>query len=150
MTARAADDAFDLQRFVEAQNPVYDQVLRELRAGSKASHWMWFVFPQVAGLGYSAMTQRYAISGRAEAEAYLRHAVLGPRLRECTALATGVEGRTAHEIFGSPDDLKFRSCMTLFAQAAARGSVFARALRDCCDRHADAATLRLLAGWPGQ
>lgn len=143
-------DAFDLQRFVDAQAPVFDTVCAELRAGRKASHWMWFVFPQLRGLGHSAMAERYGIASLAEARAYLDHPLLGPRLQECTRLVLQVQGRGLHDIFGSPDDLKFRSCMTLFAQAAAQGSVFARALRDCCDRHADAATLRLLAGWPGQ
>ena len=137
-------DPHELQRFVEAQDRVYSRVVTELRAGRKTSHWMWFVFPQVAGLGYSAMTQRYAISGRAEAEAYLRHAVLGPRLRECTALATGVEGRTAHEIFGSPDDLKFRSSMTLFAAVADDAAVFQAALDKYYNGAADSETLKRL------
>jgi uncharacterized protein (DUF1810 family) len=122
------DDPFDQQRFVDAQAPVYEQVLRELRAGRKQSHWMWFVFPQIAGLGYSPMAVRYAISDREEAAAYDAHPVLGARLRECTALVNQVEGRTAHQIFGSPDDLKFRSCMTLFSLCAADARVFQDAL----------------------
>jgi uncharacterized protein (DUF1810 family) len=121
-------DPFDLQRFVDAQAPVYEQVLREMRAGRKTSHWMWFVFPQVAGLGYSAMAQRYAISSGDEAIAYVDHPVLGPRLRECTAIVNAIEGRTAHQVFGSPDDVKFRSCMTLFAECAPQPDVFREAL----------------------
>ena len=93
-------------------------------AGHKTSHWMWFVFPQIAGLGFSAMAQRYAISGRDEARAYDAHPVLGPRLRECTGLVNAVEGRNVHQIFGSPDDMKFRSCMTLFAECAEDAQVF--------------------------
>ena len=142
-------DAFDLQRFVDAQAPVFDTACAELRAGRKASHWMWFVFPQLRGLGHSAMAERYGIASLAEARAYLDHPLLGPRLQACTRLVLQVQGRGLHDIFGSPDDLKFGSCMTLFAQAAAKGSVFAQALRDCCDGHADAATLRLLAESPG-
>jgi uncharacterized protein (DUF1810 family) len=113
------EDRFDLQRFVKAQAGVYEQVCAELRAGRKRSHWMWFVFPQIQGLGSSPMAVRYAISGLEEARGYLEHAVLGPRLRECTGIVCGVEGRTVGEIFGYPDDLKFHSSMTLFARAAA-------------------------------
>src|SRR3954469_25755775 len=109
------NDPYDLQRFIEAQAPVYERVCQELRDGRKTSHWMWFVFPQIAGLGLSSMSQRYAIRDRDEARAYDAHPVLGPRLRECTALVNAVEGRTAHQIFGSPDDVKFRSSMTLFS-----------------------------------
>jgi uncharacterized protein (DUF1810 family) len=108
-----------LSRFVEAQEGVYERALQELRRGRKATHWMWFVFPQLAGLGHSEMARRYGISSLEEAQAYLRHPVLGPRLRECTAAACGVEGRSAYGIFGSPDDLKFRSSMTLFLRAGA-------------------------------
>src|SRR3974390_3102694 len=110
----AMTDPFDLERFVDAQAPVYRQVLSELSHGRKQSHWMWFVFPQLAGLGHSAMAQRYALSSRKEAVAYLGHAILGPRLQECTALVNAVEGQTIRQILGSPDDLKFRSSMTLF------------------------------------
>ena len=109
-------DPYNLQRFVEAQNPVIDQVRGELRAGCKRSHWMWFVFPQISGLGASPMAKRYAIASLAEAKAYLQHPVLGARLRECTQLVTETEGRTIEEIFGHPDDLKFRSSITLFAK----------------------------------
>src|SRR5690606_16550261 len=107
--------ADDLERFVEAQNRVYDTVRAELAAGRKRTHWMWFIFPKLRGLGFSATAHYYGIASRAEAEAYARHPILGPRLRECTSLVLGVDGKTAHQIFGSPDDLKFRSCMTLFA-----------------------------------
>jgi uncharacterized protein (DUF1810 family) len=112
------DDPFGLQRFVDAQADAYGQALAELRAGQKRSHWMWFVLPQVAGLGSSPMARAYAISGLPEARAYLAHPVLGSRLRECVAAVLAVTGRTAHEIFGSPDDVKFRSSLTLFAHAS--------------------------------
>ena len=108
-------DPFDLERFVGAQSPVYERVLAELRRGRKQIHWMWFIFPQLAGLGHSAMAQRFAIDSTEEARAYLAHGLLGPRLRECTALVNAVEGRSISEILGSPDDLKFCSSMTLFA-----------------------------------
>ena len=119
---------FDLQRFVDAQSSVYGRVCAELKSCRKQSHWMWFVFPQIAGLGHSPMARRYAISSREEARAYLDHPVLGPRLRECTHLILGVEGRTAHDILGSPDDMKFRSCMTLFTHAAPEDRLFRDAL----------------------
>lgn len=118
-----------LERFVEAQEPAIDGVMAELRAGRKRTHWMWFVFPQIRGLGHSGMAQRFAISSLAEAKAYLRHPVLGSRLRECTHLVNAIEGRRIEEIFGYPDDLKFRSSMTLFAHAAASDQVFSAALR---------------------
>jgi len=111
-------DRFGLGRFVESQVGVYEQACAELRAGRKRSHWMWFVFPQIRGLGSSPMAVRYAISGLEEARAYLGHAVLGPRLRECVGIVCGVEGRSVEEIFGYPDDLKFHSSVTLFAKAA--------------------------------
>jgi uncharacterized protein (DUF1810 family) len=123
---------------------VYHQVLQELRAGRKTSHWMWFVFPQVAGLGSSAMARRYAIGGRDEAAAYEAHPVLGARVRECTALVNAVDGRTAHEIFGSPDDLKFRSCMTLFALCAGEPLVFQQALSKYFGGEGDGMTEALL------
>jgi uncharacterized protein (DUF1810 family) len=111
-----ADDPFDLQRFVDAQAPVYAQVLAELKAGRKESHWMWFVFPQAAGLGRSAMSERYAIRSADEARAYLAHPILGPRLRECMALVEVAlaRGRTVEEIFGAVDAMKYRSCVELF------------------------------------
>ena len=135
------DDPFDLQRFVAAQEPVYERVLQELRAGQKRSHWMWFIFPQIRGLGRSEISQRFAISGRAEAEAYLRHPVLGPRLEECTRLVNQVAGKSAHTIFGSPDDMKFRSCLTLFRAVAGKDNVFGQALDKYFNGEPDSATL---------
>lgn len=133
-------DPFDLDRFVVAQDPVIDRVRDELRRGSKASHWMWFVFPQIAGLGTSFIAQRYAIASLDEARAYLDHPILGPRLVECVDLVLAVEGRSAHAIFGSPDDMKLRSSLTLFAQAGG-GGVFQAALGRFFDGKADQATL---------
>ena len=124
-------DPFNLRRFVEAQAPVYQRVRDELRAGRKESHWMWFIFPQIAGLGQSPMSIFYAISSMEEAKAYLAHAVLGPRLRECAKLALGAEDRTAEEIFGAVDAMKFRSSMTLFAEAAPEATLF----RQCLDKY---------------
>ena len=138
-------DPFDLERFVDAQAPVYRQVLSELSHGRKQSHWMWFVFPQLAGLGHSAMAQRYALSSRKEAVAYLGHAILGPRLQECTALVNAVEGRTIHDILGSPDDFKFRSSMTLFAAVSSEPE-FAAAIKKYCGGTSDRRTLELLGG----
>ena len=121
-------DPYDLHRFVQAQQDIYAQAVDELADGHKTSHWMWFVFPQIQGLGRSSMARQFAIASRAEAEAYLRHPLLGARLRECTRLVTAVEGRDIGEIFGSPDDLKFRSCMTLFAHATTDNRIFLDAL----------------------
>jgi uncharacterized protein (DUF1810 family) len=134
----------DLQRFLDAQAPVIAAALAELQAGRKRTHWMWFVFPQIAGLGFSAMAQRYAIGSRAEAEAYLAHPILGARLKECvsTAMASGV--RDAHALFGSPDDLKFRSSLTLFAEVAPAEPVFAEALAVFFGGARDPATLERL------
>jgi uncharacterized protein (DUF1810 family) len=140
----SSEDPHDLQRFVEAQNSVIDEVKKELRSGRKRSHWMWFVFPQMEGLGRSETARRYAISSRGEAEAYLSHPVLGPRLRDCTALVNAVEGRSANEIFGSPDDLKFRSSMTLFEALAEDSTPFRTALDDYYDGDRDTKTLDLL------
>ena len=137
-------DPYNLQRFVEAQNPVIDQVRDELRAGRKRSHWMWFVFPQISGLGASPMAKRYAIASLAEAKAYLQHPVLGARLRECTQLVTETEGRTIEEIFGHPDDLKFRSSMTLFAHATADPKPFADAIKKYFPMGFDPLTLERL------
>lgn len=141
--------ASDLSRFVEAQAGSYADALAELRAGAKRTHWMWFVFPQVEGLGTSPMAQRYALAGPDEARAYLAHPVLGPRLQDCTRAVLAVEGRTLHEIFGSPDDLKFRSSMTLFEIAAGPGSVFSEALDRYCGGERDAATLGRLKSRAG-
>ena len=138
------DDPFDLQRFVHAQEPVFQAVLAELRSGRKRSHWMWFVFPQLRGLGQSEMAYRYGISSRQEAVAYLAHPVLGPRLRTCTELVNGVDALSPHEIFGSPDDLKFRSCMTLFAEVTQENAEFLAALRKYFGGRSDDRTFRLL------
>ena len=137
-------DPFDLERFVQAQTNVYRGVVGELLAGRKRSHWMWFIFPQLAGLGFSAMSQRYAIASRAEAEAYLAHPVLGPRLVECTRLVLAVKQRSINAILGAPDDVKFRSSMTLFAVVAGAGSPFASALDRYFQGARDDATLDLL------
>ena len=137
-------DELALQRFVDAQAPVYDTVVEELRAGQKRTHFMWFIFPQLAGLGHSAMAERYAITSRAEAVAYLAHALLGPRLRECSALVAATPGRSVAEIFGSPDDLKLRSSMTLFSRAAPDEPVFAACLQAHFDGQPDPRTLALL------
>jgi uncharacterized protein (DUF1810 family) len=134
----------ELDRFVEAQDSVYARVCSELRQGQKRSHWMWFVFPQIQGLGRSAMAERFAISSIEEARAYLEHPVLGPRLRECTELVCAVTDRTIHDIFGSPDEMKFRSCMTLFARVAEERSVFERALKQYFNGEPDALTLGLI------
>ena len=137
-------DPYDLHRFVQAQQDVYAQALAEIRRGRKASHWMWYIFPQLTGLGLSAMSQRYAIRGLAEAKAYLSHPMLGPRLRECAEAVIGVEGRSAREIFGAPDDMKLRSCATLFAGVSPAGSVFHRVLTLYFQGEGDPQTLRLL------
>lgn len=138
------NDPFDLNRFVSAQEPVYEQALAELRRGRKTSHWMWFVFPQIAGLGHSAMAQRYAISGPEEARAYLEHPVLGARLRECCAALFAIEGKSAYEILGSPDDMKLKSSMTLF-DFAEPSSIFAEVLERYYDAEKDERTLSLLS-----
>ena len=122
-------DPFHLERFVEAQDPLFLQVTSELQAGRKMSHWMWFIFPQIRGLGRSPTAVAYAISSLDEARAYLAHPVLGPRLKECTQLVLLVENRPVAQIFGSPDDMKFRSCMTLFAQVSPEDDIFKRALQ---------------------
>jgi len=122
-------DPYNLQRFIDAQNPIYEDVCSELRQGEKTSHWMWFIFPQIRGLGYSSLAQKFAISSLDEARAYLNHQVLGTRLAECTQLVNAVEGRSIEQIFGFPDDLKFRSCMTLFAHATSKNQPFIDALQ---------------------
>ena len=137
-------DVYNLQRFVKAQDRVIDQVLNELRNGRKTSHWMWFIFPQIKGLGNSPMAREFAISSVAEAEAYVAHEILGARLRQCTELVNAVDGRTAHEIFGSPDDLKFRSSMTLFAQAVKGDNPFSEALRKYFGSKPDQLTIERL------
>ena len=140
------DDPYDLERFVTAQERAFDAALRELKAGHKVSHWMWFVFPQLRGLGSSPMAERYGIASLEEARAYLAHPLLGPRLRQCTQLVNDIEGRDAAAIFGYPDYLKFRSCLTLFEQAAgADAAVFNRALTRYFAGEGDPLTRRLLA-----
>jgi uncharacterized protein (DUF1810 family) len=140
----ASEDRCDLARFVDAQRDSYEQALAELRRGRKRSHWMWWIFPQFEGLGVSATSQHYAIRSVAEAEAYLAHPVLGPRLVESAESVLAIEGRSALDIFGSPDDMKLRSCATLFAQVATSGSVFHRVLDQYFDGDADVLTLRLM------
>lgn len=135
---------FDLARFVQAQARDYQRALSEIRRGQKRSHWMWFVFPQFDGLGFSATSRRYAIKSRAEAEAYLAHPVLGPRLVESVTAVLAIEGRSAIEIFGSPDDMKLRSSATLFASVSPAGSVFSQLLDRYFGGKPDALTLRLL------
>lgn len=142
-------DPYDLARFLEAQQHCYARVLQELAAGEKTSHWMWFIFPQLRGLGVSSTARRFGLSGLEEARAYLAHPLLGGRLRECTQRVLAVEGRTAKEIFGSPDDLKLRSCLTLFANAAEppphpHTGVFGEALAKYYRGEPDPRTLELL------
>jgi uncharacterized protein (DUF1810 family) len=140
-------DPFELQRFLDAQAPVYTQVMSELRSGRKRSHWMWFIFPQIAGLGHSAMARRYAIASCDEAVAYLAHSILGPRLRECTHVVCNIQGRSIEQILGSPDDIKFRSSMTLF-EAVSGDLVFRNALDKFCAGTTDSATLAILKRLP--
>lgn len=137
-------DPFDLRRFVDAQDRVYDTVLAELRSGAKRSHWIWFVFPQLRGLGRSGTAQHYGVSSLDEARAYLAHPVLGPRLRECTGLVAAIDGRSVDEIFGWPDNLKVRSSMTLFAHAADDDSDFRGVLDKFYGGDEDPATVELL------
>jgi uncharacterized protein (DUF1810 family) len=140
----SSPDPHQLQRFVDAQVPIYEQAWGELRRGKKVSHWMWFIFPQVRGLGTSEMAQTYAIASRAEASAYLEHPTLGPRLRDCTRLVNQIDARSLVQIFGTPDDMKFRSSMTLFLQVALDSQVFLTALEKYCGSQLDARTLQLL------
>lgn len=142
--ARETDDPFDLTRFVAAQAPVYAHVLDELREGCKSSHWIWFIFPQLAAIGQSATAKRYGIRSKDEAAAYLAHPILGPRLRECTGLVNQIGGSTAHDIFGYPDDLKFRSSMTLFAAATQDNAIFNEALAKLYSGVGDPLTLERL------
>ena len=136
-------DPYDLDRFVRAQAADYDQALSELRDGKKQSHWMWYIFPQIEGLGQSTMSRRYSIKSAAEARVYLDHPILGPRLSECAAVVHNIVGCSALEIFGSPDDLKLRSCATLFARVS-RDGVFERVLQKYFNGQYDEETLRLL------
>src|SRR5690606_1801550 len=139
------DDPFDLQRFVDAQRTVYEHARAELLAGRKTTHWMWFIFPQIEGLGRSPTARRYAIRSLDEARAYLAHPILGPRLVECTQIVNRIEGKSAREIFGSPDDLKFRSSLTLFARAAPDEPVFEQALAKYFDSEPDPLTVERLS-----
>ena len=136
----------DLSRFVEAQEDDYARALAEIHSGRKQSHWMWYVFPQFDGLGSSPMSQRYAIKSIAEAEAYLRHPILGPRLVECAEASAALQGTSAAQVFGYPDDLKLRSCATLFARVSPAGSVFERLLEKYFQGEPDEKTLRLMTG----
>jgi uncharacterized protein (DUF1810 family) len=141
----SGDDPFDLQRFVTAQARVYAAALAELRDGRKRSHWMWFVLPQMRGLGFSPMSEIYGLASLAEARAYLAHPLLGARLRECASATLAHDGRPLSEIFDAPDDLKFRSSMTLFACAAdVHDTIFRKAIERCCEGVPDAATLALI------
>jgi uncharacterized protein (DUF1810 family) len=139
------NEPYDLSRFVEAQEGDYEQAIAEIRSGRKHSHWMWYVFPQFEGLGFSSTSRKYAIKSLAEAKAYLNHPVLGPRLLECVEEALGIERRSAHDIFGSPDDMKLRSCATLFAHVSPAGSVFDRLLDKYFKGKADDKTFQLLS-----
>ena len=138
------DDPYDLDRFLSAQERVYERALAELKSGEKRTHWMWFIFPQIEGLGHSPTARRYAIKSIEEARQFLNHSVLGKRLMECTEALVALKGRSVSEVFGYPDDLKFKSSMTLFEKAAGSGSVFSLALDKYCHGERDAATLKLL------
>jgi uncharacterized protein (DUF1810 family) len=139
-----ANDPYNLQRFVDAQNEVFEQVCAELREGKKESHWMWFIFPQLLGLGTSEVAVHFAITSRDEAQMYLKHTVLGPRIRDCTRLVNLVEGRSINQIFGYPDDLKFRSSMTLFAMSTSENKIFNDALQKYFCGEPDRLTLERL------
>jgi uncharacterized protein (DUF1810 family) len=142
-----ARDPHNLDRFVEAQDGDYRQALSEIRSGSKYSHWMWYIFPQVDGLGFSPTARQFAIKSRAEAEAYLKHPILGPRLVECAEAVLLVEGRSAFDIFGTPDDLKLRSCATLFASLSLPGSVFHRLIDKYYEGRRDEKSVEILDRW---
>ncbi len=139
-----SSDPYDLKRFVQAQAHSYEQALSEIESGRKHSHWKWFIFSQFDGLGFSAMSRRYSIKSAAEAEAYLAHPLLGPRLTTCAESLLSLEKKSAHEIFGSPDDMKLKSCATLFASASPAGSVFHQLLTKYFDGESDSRTLQLL------
>jgi uncharacterized protein (DUF1810 family) len=138
------NDPYDLSRFVRAQQDDYERALSEITSGQKRTHWMWYIFPQLDGLAFSPTAKRYAIKSVEEARAYLEHPVIGPRLLKCAEAAVGVEGRSAAEIFGSPDDLKLKSCATLFSSVAPPGSVFDRLLEKYYRGQRDGKTLELL------
>jgi uncharacterized protein (DUF1810 family) len=138
------DDPHDLMRFVRAQAATYELAIAEIRNGRKSSHWMWYIFPQFDGLGFSSTSQRYAIKTLAETKAYLAHPILGPRLVECAEAALGVEGKTANQVFGSPDDMKLKSCATLFAYVSPEGSIFHQVLDKYFQANRDEKTLQLI------
>lgn len=144
MNTREADDPYNLQRFLEAQETVYEAARSELSAGAKRGHWIWFVFPQLKGLGMSAMSQEFGITSLAEAKAYASHPILGARLRECTRLVLNIENRSVDEIFGYPDNLKFRSSMTLFVKSAPDNNIFKSALEKYFGGEGDPLTLEKL------
>ncbi|MBW3637459.1 MAG: DUF1810 domain-containing protein [Armatimonadetes bacterium] len=144
------NDPFNLSRFLEAQEDCYQQALLEIRSGRKRSHWMWFIFPQFEGLALSSTSRHYAIKSAEEAKAYLDHAILGSRLLECIESVMGVESRSVREIFGAPDDLKLKSCATLFACVSSSGSVFESLLEKFYSGERDAKTLELLGVRPGE
>jgi uncharacterized protein (DUF1810 family) len=144
MSGIASSDPFDLARFLSAQRSSYDLALTEIKNGRKSSHWMWYVFPQLRGLGRSATSQRYGITGKDEARAYLKHDVLGPRLIAICVAALSVDGRTATEIFGTPDDMKLRSCATLFSHVSNADSVFRKIIDKYFDGKPDERTIQLL------
>jgi uncharacterized protein (DUF1810 family) len=141
---RSTNDPFDLSRFLIAHEADYEHALVEIRGGQKRTHWMWYIFPQIEGLAFSSMSRHYSIKSIEEAHAYLQHPVLGARLVECAEAVVAVEGRSSAEIFGSPDDLKLRSCATLFASVAPAGSVFDRLLKKYYDGGRDEKTLYLV------
>ncbi|WP_454855839.1 DUF1810 domain-containing protein [Rhizobium binxianense] len=136
---------YDLHRFIDAQNGIYEQALAELKAGRKRSHWMWFIFPQIAGLGSSAMAEKYAIRSAEEAAAYLADPILGSRLIRCVEAVLSIDGRSAHDIFGSPDDLKLCSSMTLFAAVSDHGSPFHKVIERFCQGRFDERTIEMLS-----
>jgi len=140
----SSNDPYNLQRFVSAQEPVFEQVVSELRQGSKRTHWIWFIFPQIEGLGHSQTARKFSLSSLQEAQAYINHSLLGQRLRECTHLVNLVKGRSIDEIFGYPDDLKFRSSMTLFANATSDNAVFKDALQKYFNGQFDPLTIERL------
>lgn len=138
------EDPFNLQRFIDAQKSTFEAASEELRKGRKTGHWIWYIFPQLQGLGRSAMSQEYGIASLEEARAYVTHPTLGPRLREITSIVNAIEGRTIHEIFGYPDDMKFRSSMTLFARATQENAEFVQALQKYFAGQSDQLTVSLL------
>lgn len=144
IATRSKGDPYNLNRFLQAQEDDYERALSEIRSGQKRTHWMWYIFPQLSGLAFSATAQHYSIESIEEARAYLDHPVLGPRLLECAEAATRVEGRSAQQIFDSPDDLKLRSCATLFARVSPSGSVFERLIERLYQGEHDNKTLKLL------